>query len=506
MKKSLAIVCLFYLFFTFSAQSQSPFPNTIFYQIYTRGFYDSNGDGLGDFNGITQKLDYIEDLGVGALWIMPLFKSNTPHKYFSTDHMLVDPEYGTNNDLKKLVDEANKRNIKVLIDFSINHVNNDNAWFLDAVEKGKDSPYYDYFHFVENEKDCNPEIHTKEGVFDSAFVVNYKTIVNSKGRKIKYYARFMDAPDLNYDNPKVRDYYLNVGRYWVGEIGIDGLRLDAARHIYDIESDGAAKPSDRNFKWWKTFCDEMHRINPDVFLLGEIWSSPKNAASYLATGMDATFNFDFSAAILKCVKEEKNQGLTEEYLYQTEIRKSFRNEFGDATFLINHDMKRLLNELEHDKAKTKLAVSILMTFPGSPFIYYGEELGFEADWHLLWLPMLWDRWGKDSGQTSWVLGDSTIMNSYLTVQYDRKNIEHFQPVSIQKKDKNSWYNFYRNIMRWRASTDALTYGNLIASDLKNENLISFIRETKKESVLVIHNVSNKQQVIEIPNEKYEYKR
>jgi len=116
---------------------QNPFPNTVFYQIYTRAFYDSNGDGLGDLNGITQKLDYIKDLGAGALWIMPIFKANTPHKYFATDFMKVDPEYGTNEDLKNLIQEAHKRGIKVLIDFSINHANPDNAWFMESVEKGE---------------------------------------------------------------------------------------------------------------------------------------------------------------------------------------------------------------------------------------------------------------------------------------------------------------------------------------------------------------------------------
>ena len=498
------------LFWTilFSAQiiaAQSRFPNTIFYQIYTRGYYDSDGDGLGDFNGITQKLDYIEDLGIGALWIMPMFKSNTPHKYFSTDHMHVDPEYGTNEDLKNLVDEAHNRNIKVLIDFSINHVNSDNAWFQHALKYGKKSPYYSYFHWADELDDYNPETYTGDGEFRKDHTKNYKKAKNEAGDEVSYYARFLDAPDLNYDNQNVREYFMEVGRYWVGEIGVDGLRLDAARHIYDIESEGPTNPSQRNFTWWSTFCNEMHKINPDVFLLGEIWSNTENAASYLQTGMDATFNFMFSTAILNCVKNEKNSGLTDEYLKQTSIRQKNCDTFGDATFLINHDMKRLLNELEHNPAKARLAVSLLMTYPGSPFIYYGEELGFEADWHLLWLPMLWDETGKDPGQTSWILGDSTIMKGILTVKYDRKEIAHFDPAAVQKTNKKSWFNFYRNIMRMRKSSDALTHGSLEKSDLSDDHLVSFIRKAEDESLLVMHNTSAKQLKIQLPSSLHDYR-
>jgi len=486
---------------------QSPFPNTVFYQIYTRAFYDSNGDGLGDFNGITEKLDYIEDLGAGALWIMPMFKSNTPHKYFSTDHMLVDPEYGTNDDLKNLVVEAHKRNIKVLIDFSINHVNTDNAWFLDALEQGKNSPYYDYFHWADELEDFNPETYTKDGVFDSAYTKNYIQVPKKSIAGVNfYYARFMDAPDLNFDHPKVRDYFMEVGRYWVGEVGIDGLRLDAARHIYDIESAQATDSTKRNFTWWKHFCEEMHRINPKVFLLGEIWSTTESAASYLQTGMDATFNFSFAETMLNCLLNSKNEGLAEEYLTQTKVRRKNASTFGDATFLINHDSKRLLNTLEHDTKKVRQAVSLLMTFPGSPFIYYGEELGFEADWPLLWLPMLWDEWGKDTGQTSWILGDSTSMNDILTTQYDRKAIAHFRPLAVQKKDHSSWYHFYRSLIQVRKSSKALTSGELRKSMLSSPQVVSFIRKLGKESVLAIHNISSSESIaIPIPKKYRKYK-
>ena len=485
--------------------AQTPFPNTIFYQIYTRAFYDSDGDGLGDFNGITEKLDYIEDLGAGALWIMPMFKSNTPHKYFSTDHMLVDPEYGSNEDLKNLVNEAHRRNIKVLIDFSINHVNTDSPWFLHALESGRKSPYYSYFHWVDELSDYCPETFTANGEFKEGYTKNYKVAIKENGEEAGYYyARFMNAPDLNFDNQNIREYFLNAGRYWVGEIGVDGLRLDAARHIYDAESGGPVDKSQRNYAWWKTFCDEMHSINPDVFLLGEIWTGAEGAASYLTTGMDATFNFAFSASILRCIKEGSNLGLTEEYLKQDRIRKSKSESFGDATFLINHDMKRLLNELDFSDSKAKLAVAMLMTYPGSPFIYYGEELGYEADWHLLWLPMLWDEWGKDPGQTSWILGDSTIMDSYLTVQYDRRKIAHFQPLSRQKQDKDSWFHFYRDIMRLRKSSPALSQGKLILSSLSNKEVVSFIRQTSKESLLVVHNVSDKTLTLNLPQEYVNY--
>lgn len=484
---------------------KNPFPNTVFYQIYTRAFYDSNGDGLGDLNGITQKLDYIKDLGAGALWIMPIFRANTAHKYFATDFMMVDPEYGTNEDLKNLIKEAHKRGIKVLIDFSINHANPDNAWFIESVEKGESSEYYDYFHWVEDVEEYNPETYSKEGVFDSAYIKNYKQISASENVENKfYYARFLDAPDFNYDNQAIRDYFIEVGRYWLGEIGVDGLRLDAARHVYDIESTMVIDSTHRNFIWWKTFCDEMKMVNPDAFLLGEIWAGPKVMASYLKTGMHAVFNFPFSAAMLNSVRDGKNYDLVNQYLMLSNQYSKANDSYGDATFLINHDTKRLINELDYDKEKAKLAVSILMTFPGSPFIYYGEELGYEAEWPLLWLPMLWDEPGKEPGQTSWILGDSTIKNGILTVKYDKRKVSQFIPLSLQQKDSSSIFHFYRKLIRLRTSSVALTDGNLIKSEYNDQQILSFKREHENEFLLVIHNLSSDSKIIEMSDRDKSY--
>ena len=169
------------------AELPSNFPETVFYQIYTRGFCDSDGDGIGDLNGITSKLDYLEDLGVGALWIMPLFSAPTVHKYFAGDFLTVDPEYGTADDLRNLVAEAHKHNIKVLIDFSINHVSYHHSWFQKSMQGDSSDKYREYFHWVRSKEDYNPENHTLDGVHDTAFDKNYKRAKAGSGAEDDWY-------------------------------------------------------------------------------------------------------------------------------------------------------------------------------------------------------------------------------------------------------------------------------------------------------------------------------
>lgn len=469
--------------------STNPFPETVFYQIYTRAFCDSDGDGIGDLNGITSKLDYLQDLGIGALWIMPLFEAPTVHKYFAADFMKVDPEYGTEEDLKRLVQETHKRNIKVLIDFSINHSSYYHPWFQQSIGADSGTHYRKLYHWKTDRMEYNPENHNVKGLIDTAFNVNYKKVHPDRQDEESqwYYARFLDAPDFNYDNKEVRDYMLNVGRFWLGEVGVDGLRLDAARHVYDIESTHPVYEGDRNYIWWSEFCIEMKKIRPDAFLLGEIWSSMKVMGSYLGLGMDAVFNFQFSSAMQKSVLEEKNIGLTRELMDMHEHYRGQREDFGDATFLINHDMPRLMDAMEFNENKVRLAVSILMTYPGSPFIYYGEELGYRANRWLVWLPMLWDDPISDPGIPQWMFDDSISQTLISPPPLDA--LKGIEPFTEQMTSKGSLYWHYRSMIHIRSEHELLNSGGLEQSDLSSEEIVAFFRTGARDSILVLHNLT-----------------
>ncbi len=491
-----------------TTRSENPFPETVFYQIYIRAFCDSDGDGIGDINGVTSKLDYLEDLGIGALWLMPLFEAPTVHKYFSSDHEKVDPEYGTSEDLKRLVEEAHKRGIKVMIDFSINHASSFHPWFLETLEeqhwlKGSRIPeetsqYRDYFHWVENLEDYNPEVLKPDGSLDKRFFKNYNKAKDKDSTSTGwYYARFLDAPDFNFDNPKVREYMFQVGRYWLEEIGVDGFRLDAARHIYDIESTHPVSEKDRNFIWWKEFTSEMQKHDPDAFFLGEIWSNAEVMGSYLNTGMHALFNFDFSADIINAVNRENNPGLTEGLLNQHDYYGSNREDFGDGTFLVNHDMPRLLDSLKFDLDKVRLSTSILLTYPGSPFIYYGEELGYHADRWLVWLPMLWDENDRDPGQTEWMF-DPEISKTLISPPPPDAMLG-IKPVTVQKINPESLYHHYRSLIRLRMGSKPLREGGLESSELSDEKIIAFYRSDSNTALLVLHNLTDELQ--QVPMDK-----
>ncbi len=496
--KRLCLFCLLGFAVTFYSLSGDT-NKTVFYQIYIRGFYDSNGDGLGDIQGVIEKLDYLEELGVGGLWLMPLFRAPTDHKYFSSDYFMVDPEYGTNEDLEELVQEAHKRGIQVIIDFMVNHTSVKHPWFhastraYTQVKEGRETierqPYLDYYHWAWNDdiRTKTPETYTIDGELDETRLKNWKQAYSITGEPVgKYYSRFVDAPDLNYDNPVVREEIKKVGRFWLEEIGVDGFRLDAARHIYDCENGQAVTEDHRNYIWWSEFCADMKAVKPDCLIIGEIWSNPKVMASYLKTGLDSVFDFALGDTIRKSVKEGSDQGILKVIEDMNAMCRPVNEDFVNSTFLENHDFPRLMTLLEDDESMVRLAVSILLTLPGRPFIYYGDELGLRNDKHLIWMAMPWDDPGEDSGQTSWMASDKQFLDG-------------IRPLTVQSKDPDSLQQHFKGLIQLRNCTPELSSGEIRAVDLENTELLSYVLNTDNESSLVIHNLSEEVHSIDQSN-------
>jgi glycosidase len=468
---ALAIAVFLSLVVSCTPEPVNHWPNGVNYEVFVLSFADGNGDGKGDFKGLTSKLDYFSELGIGGLWLMPIMNSPTYHKYDVTDYKSINPDYGTIEDFKKFVDEAHKRNIRVLVDLILNHTGSDHPWFQSAI-KDKNSKYRNYYVWAKKDS-IRSQIAKKQVSFDSDNITQWHP-VNGDTLAEHYYGFFWGGmPDLNFDNPDVKAEFVDIGKFWLSEMKVDGFRLDAAKHIF---------PTDRakdNHEFWVWFRGEMQKIKPDVYLVGEVWSKAEDVAPYLK-GLPALFNFDLGYAITSAVQQGKDTtGLIKEYKKIIDFYNASTSNFIDATFLKNHDQNRILSELGDDEQKARIAASILMTLPGTPYVYYGEEIGMKGlkpDEYIR-EPFIWDTDHKDPAQTSW---EEPRFSTEKTVV----------PYAVQKADKKSMYNFYHDWIEYRNDSEALTYGNIDLAPMQMNEVVMFYRTKDDEKLLVLHNISD----------------
>jgi glycosidase len=463
----------------------SAWPRGVTYEIYVQSFADSNGDGKGDINGMTAKLDYLKELGVEGIWLMPISPSPSYHKYDVTDYYGIDSAYGTLDDFKKFVQEAHKRNIRVVIDMVLNHSSSRNPWFLDA-SKNINSPYRDYYVWTEiNDPQTKSTGNITAG--ESRRRNHWNRLRNADSSYL-YYAQFSgNMPDLNFDNPKLREEVFKIGRFWASEVKVDGFRLDAARHIFPDE-----RPQDNHW-WWEYFLQEMRKINKDFYLVGEVWAPAQVVGPYLK-GLPALFNFDMGGAIIKAVNNEKGDSLTVLHKKIRDYYLTINPDFVDATFLTNHDQNRVMSSVENNTEKAKMAAAILLTLPGSPYLYYGEEIGMKGKKPDPFIrePFLWDVKGKDKFRATWEVPRNST-DSTVT------------PLAQQLKDKNSIYSHYKSFIHFRNSSKSLTYGQLEPVQLQHKAICAFIRAAESESAFVLHNLSKSEVTVNIPDEFKDYK-
>jgi alpha-amylase len=460
----------------------SAWPRNISYEIYVQSFADSDGDGKGDIKGMMSKLDYLKDLGIGSLWLMPMSPSPSYHKYDVMDYYGIDSTYGTVEDFKKFVEEAHKRNIKVVIDMVLNHSSSRHPWFLDA-QKNMNSPYRDYYVWTEK---SDPATRSNGNITAGESRQRNHWVKPRVDSNYYYYAQFGgNMPDLNYDNPKLREEVFRIGRFWASEVKVDGFRLDAARHIFPDE-----RPQD-NHRWWEYFLQEMRKVNKDFYLVGEVWAPADVVGPYLK-GIPALFNFDMGGAIIKALNNVKADSLA---IMHKKIRDFYRTvnpDYVDATFLTNHDQVRIMSSLNGNADKARMAASILLTLPGSPYLYYGEEIGMlgkKPDQGIR-EPFMWDTKEKDKSRTTWEKpfnsNDSTMVS-----------------LGVQVKDQNSLYNHYKKWIQLRNASKALTFGELEPVNFNNSAVSAFVR-TGDEPVLVVHNVSGAEVTVTLPEDLAQY--
>jgi alpha-amylase len=449
--------------------------SAVAYEIFVQSFYDSNNDGTGDIPGMTSQLDYIKNLGANAIWLMPIMPSPSYHKYDVTDYRSIHPDYGTLNDFKVFLDEAHARGIAVIIDLVVNHTSCEHPWFQTAVSN-PDSPYRNYYTWADYGTIAG-NIEKKKTAPDSDNRIQWHAHENDEEY---YYGYFWGGmPDLNFDNPDVRREVIEIGRFWLTEVGVDGFRLDAARHIFPDHR------AEDNHQWWVEFRLAMEEVKPDVFLLGEVWDEAEVVAPYLK-GLHSLFNFNLGRSLIDGLRAGTGNELASTHKHIRDYYTRIRPDFIDAIFLTNHDQQRVRSELTGPQAK--VAASLLLTLPGTPFIYYGEEIGMKGNKPDEYIrePFLWEPASTDTGRTHW------IKPKYNTD-------ERTTPLSSQKRRKNSIYSHYRHLIQLRRKHAPLNNGLLEPVTTSNRSISAYWRKYGEQSFLIVHNVSDEKEEIFLDN-------
>ena len=439
--------------------------NTIFYELFVRSFYDSDGDGIGDFQGIIEKLDYLNDgdptttndLGITGIWLMPIMESPSYHGYNATDYYTIQPDYGNMQDFEEFLQEAHSRGIKVIIDLVLNHTSSQHPWFLQS--SNSQNNFRDWYIWSDN----NPGITGPWG----QNVWHY-----NQGNY--YYGLFWSGmPDLNFEHQEVKQEMKNVANFWLNK-GVDGFRLDAIKYL--VENGSNLENTPANFSLIEEFNYEYKYTSYESFTIGEAWSNTNSIIPYIQEGrLDACFDFDLASDILNSVNSGSSVGIKQQI--QT-IQESYPAlQYG--TFLTNHDMDRVFNKLGYSNEKMKLAASIYLTLPGVPFIYYGEEIGMigTGNHQNIRRPMQWSNSVNAgfSNSAPW----RSAANNYLT-----NNVE------TTLSDPNSLVNHYKKLIQIRNKYAALRKGNILMLENNSEEIISFARTFRNKTILINCNLFN----------------
>lgn len=441
----------------------------IWYEIFVRSFHDSDGDGIGDLQGVVERLDYLVDLGIDGIWLMPIHPSASYHGYDVTDFYDVDPDYGTLADVDRLIHEAHARGIRVILDLVPNHTALTHPWFLAALRGDAEARA----RYVWRDEPADwvglggPAWHE----FDDAW----------------YLGLFWSGmPDLNHDNPRVREEMKRIMRFWL-ERGVDGFRVDAIQHIVESE-DGAIAGTPATLAWVREMQAWLHEVAPHAFWLGETYAlSARTVAGYHREGgLDMSLDYPGWAALFEAVSQ-RSAGPLELALAQD--AQLYPDGAARARFSANHDQLRpasTLGLLRRDEGRLALVAGLLMTLPGTPLLYYGQEIGLpngpgEADEQKR-TPMAWrpgDGWGFTDGVP------------WIGVSSDDPAIS----VAEQRSDPASLWNVYRELIALRRAHAELRAGATTLLAPEAGPLLAFTRETDDGRLLVVANLAARSAVL-----------
>lgn len=493
------------------ATSPKWYQHAVFYELYVRAFKDRNGDGNGDLLGTIEKLDYLKDLGVDCIWILPTYPSPLADDgYDISDYFNVHSDYGTLDDMQQLIDEIHKRGMYIITDLVLNHTSNQHPWFQEA-RKDRDSPYHNYYVW----SDTPNKYPLARVIFNDSLNSNWTW--DEEAQQYYWHRFFPQQPDLNYDNPDVRQEMLRIIDFWL-EMGIDGFRADAVPYLFEREGTNCDNLTETH-EFLKRVRAHIDIKFPGRVLLVEANQWPRDVLPYFGDSDEAhmAFHFPIMPRIFMALKKEDRTPMVEILEQTPPIPEGAQW----CTFLRNHDeltlemvtvedrqwmweqyapeprmrlnlgiRRRLAPLLDNDIPKIKLINSLLFSLPGSPIIYYGDEIGMGDN---IWLkdrngvrtPMQWE----DSPNAGF--SDAPPENLYSPVVNSMEFNPSLVNVESQQKDPNSLLHFIRQIVRVRKQHPAFSLGKLEWAALEDDDpsIAAYWRETAQEKLLIIHNLS-----------------
>ena len=440
----------------------------VFYEIFVGSFSDSDGDGVGDLRGIIDRFDYLNDgdpdsglsLGVEGIWLTPIFRSPSYHKYDVTDYYTVDPAFGTQEDLEALIALCHERNVKLILDLPINHTGSQNEWFRSFraahVSGDTSDPYYDFYSF------------RRRGETGGG------TYAQLAGTQEYYECNFSgDMPELNFDSAAARAAVVDVAKHYL-DLGVDGFRFDAAKYVY-FGDDG------RSVSFWDWYLNELRAIKPDLYTVAEVWDSDGITDVYYAACNCFNFTLSQSSGLLAETAQAGDVNRYAAYVqaYLDRVT-AVRPDALFVPFVTNHDMDRAAGFLTVASGRMQMAANLYLLGPGSPFIYYGEELGMRGS-----------RGGANTDanrRLAMVWGDEDTVRDPTGTTYSRdKQIEH--GAAEQIADPNSLYTYYKKLIMIRKANPEIARGEYEALSFPGTKLGGFTAAYGGSTVCVLHNTT-----------------
>lgn len=441
------------------------------YEVFVYSFCDSDGDQIGDLQGVISKLDYIEDMGFNGIWLMPVMPSDSYHKYDVKDYLEIDPAYGTMADFEQLSAECEKRGIKLIVDLVLNHTSSEHPWFTAACEYLKslapekepsaaECPYYEYYHFVKGRPDAENwyQVGSTDYYYEGIF--------------------WSGMPDVNFESQALRKEFEAVMDFWL-EKGAGGFRLDAVKEFYS----GSLTKNVEVLSWVN---DYVKAVKPDAYLVGEAWEGLGSYSQYYASGIDSFFDFDFAGptgVISKTINYSGAENSAQAYAkalvrVQNAIREH-REDAIDAPFFVNHDMARAAGYMSYDARKVKMAGALNVLMSGSAFVYYGEEIGMTGS-------------GKDENKRAPMYWSADPAAKGMTKgPADMEPQENqFPCAEEQRKDRNSIYSFYKDAILLRNQNPEIARGTVARLEEVEDLDIAAISKTYGgETIYMLYNIS-----------------
>ncbi|MCG3212361.1 MAG: Trehalose synthase/amylase TreS [Anaerolineae bacterium] len=497
------------------------YKNAIFYEVHLRSFCDSNGDGKGDLPGLTSKLDYLQELGVDCLWLLPMFPSPLKDDgYDIADYHHIHPDYGTVEDFERLVSEAHARGMRVIADLVLNHTSDLHPWFVES-RKSKDSPYRDYYVWSDSDRKY------KEARIIFLDTESSNWTLDPATNQYYWHRFYSSQPDLNYDNPVVADTMIDVLRFWMDK-GIDGFRADAVPYLFEREGTNCENLPETH-DYLKRVRRVLNEEYPEAILLGEANQWPWDLRPYFGgdeadpTVPGNEFHMAFHFPVMPRIFKALALGDATDVIDIMHKTPAIPHNSQWCVFLRNHDeltlemvtpedrelmwklyaphprmplnlgiRRRLAPLLDNDRRKIELANSILFTLPGAPIIYYGDEIGmgdniFLFDRNGVRTPMQWTA-EPGAGFSTAEPWASLIDDA----EYGYQKIN----VAAQQNDPASLFNTMKHFVSVRKATPVLGWGACDFMPLTNKAVLAYLRHTEREAVLAVHNLTGRPQTVQ----------